>query len=50
MDGKSSSVKILAVLIGLLAIAALGAWMLMNDTGEGASDGVPVKPAVEVRR
>ncbi len=50
MDGTSSSVKILAVLIGLMAIAALGAWMLMNDTGEDTRDGVPVKPTVEVQR
>lgn len=49
MGANSSRVKILAVLIGLLAVAAIGAWVLMTDTGHGDAERAPVRPAVEVR-
>ena len=46
--GKTNGVM-LASLAGLLAVAALGAWLLMQDGGDTART-KPVKPTVEVSR
>lgn len=48
MSKKSKNNVVVATLLGLLAVAALGAWVMMSDTGSNAPATVPGKASVEM--
>lgn len=50
MSKQRKNNVILAALLGLLAVAALGAWVMMSAGDTDAPVTTPVKPTMEARR